>query len=642
MNKLIALFLSLLTALPAYGAGPVLWGPAGALNISSGPVYDRNTPYIKQRQTNYISNGNGSINTAGWTTNGAVTVTRVTTALPRAVTEGTGLSLAAGSATHYAEFCFTIDASDKNTKVQWTFSQAPASYTSGDFRIEAYSYATAACGSSPVELSLSTDIPATGHTPLENFTGSFLPTSFDTTSADFYGIRFVRVAGASTLVISNVIVGPGNILAVPAIGPWIAYTPTGSWTAFTTYAGWYRRVGDTMEVRATAVLAGTPTTAIFTLSLPSGFTMDSTKISFLSTRALGDGSIYDDSGGSGFSRILAQPIFASSTTIEMMAVAATASGSTHYTVRIDQATPIPFANNDVISVNFAVPIAEWAGAPNFAGQNDVEYGFNTQSTINTNDTTSFGYGPQGTVFLANTTATNYDIRWQTPIQATDTIFVQLSLDSGATWFALTSINFMRQGAASYGVGVVSKNSNTSTFTTESTARSTNATYAGAGEPWTSWIVGSTIRWRVVKSRAGVAQAFGLATATQSGLIPRYQQGTYTPVFTDGTNGFGNPSATLNFTRIGNRVTVEGQIRDVNATASATASQFDISLPIATTSLTDATASGVCNVTNGSVSVFSGGLILAGSGNNTELRGYFLAPATSTNNYVSLRFSYTIN
>ena len=119
-------------------------------------------------------------------------------------------------------------------------------------------------------------------------------------------------------------------------------------------------------------------------------------------------------------------------------------------------------------------------------------------------------------------------------------------------------------------------------------------------------------------------------------------GTYTPTFTDGTNGFGTPTPeTFHFTRIGNRVNVVGSIRNFTLTAAATSTVFDISLPIATTSLTHNTVMGQLTAHNSFPSVYNSGGMAADSGNNTEVRGYFLGTAT-TGNFLYVNFSYTIN
>src|SRR6185369_9868403 len=66
------------------------------------------------------------------------------------------------------------------------------------------------------------------------------------------------------------------------------------WVTNTTYAGRWRRVGDSMQIQATISLAGAPTTATFDMTIPSGFTIDTTK--------LAGGAIVDNALGSATSR----------------------------------------------------------------------------------------------------------------------------------------------------------------------------------------------------------------------------------------------------------------------------------------------------------------------------------------------------
>jgi len=585
---------------------------------------------------NLITNPSASSDATTGVTNGTShTTARVSgansplnTAIPTAF-ELTATTTAVESATSGVRWTYTVPAAIRNTKMRVGFS----------YTVQASQTWSVSVRNTAGRLVLNTDVSSDSilANSTATVTGNF-SAAFDSDSdSGNYTVNITRTAGAGTaiLYVTNLAVDAGTIINAAPIGPWIAYTPSsvsglGTPSAYDCH---YRQVGDSVEL-SIRITSGTVTAAGIQVRLPTGLTGVTRSINRLLP-----GNVSTNYAGGTQSGMF--PVLASAFPLDIQVGR---NNSASILTAVGGNTILN--TGDILYLTATVPIAEWAGAPNFAGQNDVEYAFNTQAVVNTTDTTSFGYGPQGAAVISNTAVTDYSVRWLSPIQATDTITLQISLDTGATWMNVNagsagSFGYVRMGSSAYGMYVLEVNSTTSKVSFESTSRPTNATYAGAGQAWSAWAAVST-RWRVVKSRAGVAQAFGLATATQSGLIPRYQQGTYTPTFTDGTNGFGNPSATLNFTRIGNRVTVEGQIRDVNATASATASQFDISLPIATTSLTDATASGVVNVTNGSVNVFSGGLILAGSGNNTELRGYFLAPATSTNNYLSLRFSYTIN
>ncbi len=128
------------------------------------------------------------------------------------------------------------------------------------------------------------------------------------------------------------------------------------------------------------------------------------------------------------------------------------------------------------------------------------------------------------------------------------------------------------------------------------------------------------------------------------IIPELEKntsGTYTPQFTNGTNGFGTPTPELfSWSRVGNRVHVQGQIRDFPLTAANTSTLFDITIPIPARLLSNITVQGHIVATNTTPSIFKAGFVLGDSANNNEVRGYFDAPAT-TNNYMVLTFSYLV-
>jgi hypothetical protein len=279
MNKIVALFVSLFLAYPTYAAGPVLWGPMGAQNIANGPVYDNSIPYIKQPTTNYIANQSGAIDTTGWGVSGSLTATRVTANLPRATTVGTGISLAAGSTNDYAQYCFTLDDNDKNTKLTWTWSQAPASYANGDFVAQVFSFTSANCSGTPTQLYIDQVSSGQDYSILNvNFPQEL---TFDVDSADHYGIRYVRKAGTSTLVVSNVIVGPGEVIPMPASGylgelSGLTVSNNGSKNFTISNRAWRKDnlliLQFSMEGDSNA--SGSTATNEVTLNLPSGYTVD--------------------------------------------------------------------------------------------------------------------------------------------------------------------------------------------------------------------------------------------------------------------------------------------------------------------------------------------------------------------------------
>lgn len=150
---------------------------------------------------------------------------------------------------------------------------------------------------------------------------------------------------------------------------------------------------------------------------------------------------------------------------------------TNYTLQIEATgwvvsntlnTLSPIAG-DYVNIEFRAPIAQWTSNVNLASDFQ-EFAFNTQATINTNDTTSFGYGSGGTPILANTAATFYDVRFNKPILPTDMIIVELRskqtgqwislqnagwpANAGSATFSLLASGFVPTGFAATGIAIV--------------------------------------------------------------------------------------------------------------------------------------------------------------------------------------------
>lgn len=373
MNKIVALFVSLFLSYPTYAAGPVIWGPGGAQNISSGPVYDNNVPYIKQPQTNYVANQSAGIDTTGWTSTGTFGIARVTSGLPRANTVGTGLSFTSGGVDEYAQYCFTLDDSDLNTKLSWSWSQAPSSYAAGDLVAQVYSFATANCGGAATQLYID-QVPSGQDYSIPNYTGP-LDVTFDTSSNLYYGIRYTRKAGSSTLVVSNVIVGPGEIIAMPAVGPIPSYTPTiqGFGTPTITSMQLQR---DGKFLRGLVRFSPSSTSSDEArFGLPSGLTVGYTN----SPSALLVGRWYRNT---------------SSATTVKAGTLHVLQGQTYIRFGFDDYTssqsPTTSRNGDGVSsgtdsifLDFEVPIAEWADTPSYVASAK-------QAVVNAKFTTATG------------------------------------------------------------------------------------------------------------------------------------------------------------------------------------------------------------------------------------------------------------
>jgi len=180
------------------------------------------------------------------------------------------------------------------------------------------------------------------------FTGTF-QTATNTTSVQIFIYNPVAPTGSSSFLLDNFWLGQVSAPIAPAISDWVSFTPTGSWTTNTTYAGRWRRLGDLAEVQYSLALAGAPNTADLTLNLPSGFSIDTSKLATTNYPSVGYGEILD----SGLRGYEAMPTL-NGTTIY---VSHTESGNYGF---VNQANPITFGASDNIAVLVRVPITGWS------------------------------------------------------------------------------------------------------------------------------------------------------------------------------------------------------------------------------------------------------------------------------------------
>jgi hypothetical protein len=132
---------------------------------------------------------------------------------------------------------------------------------------------------------------------------------------------------------------------------WTAFTPTGSWSTNTTYTGFWRRVGDTMEVRVRIALSGAPTSATLTVNCTNGNTIDTAKLLSTNTTVenrLGDGFVLQ---GTPWNLSVAY----SSTT----AVGLYWDAQPDFDNVVTQALPNTFSNGHSIQFRASFPIVGW-------------------------------------------------------------------------------------------------------------------------------------------------------------------------------------------------------------------------------------------------------------------------------------------
>jgi hypothetical protein len=189
---------------------------------------------------------------------------------------------------------------------------------------------------------------------------------------------------AYTLAIDNVVVGPQTVQYGAPVTDWQSYTPTGTWTTNTTYTGRWRRVGDSMQLTATAALSGAPNAVGLKFNMPAGYTIDTAKlansnISGGSRQILGNVSILD----SGLSVRSGVIVYESATSLWPYSADSTGDFS------ISNTMPITFGSGDAVSITATVPILGWSSTVQMSNDTDtrvVAASVSSGAGVNANNT----------------------------------------------------------------------------------------------------------------------------------------------------------------------------------------------------------------------------------------------------------------
>jgi hypothetical protein len=323
---------------------------------------------------NYIKTSNFEANIKGWTrfkdtgsrvvdgTGGSpdagFTVERSTTTPLR----GSGSMLLTVGGTLQANgvaYDFTIDKADqtKQMTIKFDYEVASGTYSGGTSTTDSdlIFYIVGDTGGTPTPIE---------PTPFKLDCGlnvQCTATAQFQTLAAVTGYRLVFYVATSanaafTMKVDDIRIGPTRYAFGSSIGDWQTYTPTGAWTSNTTYTGGWRRVGSDIEVFVAVSLSGAPTSATFTAILPSGLTVDTTKISSSTTlqHTCGIGRLNDANGSS-----YPVTVLYNSTNSVKLAMTDDAATGTVIAGYVDQATPITFAASDSIYFSFKLPISGW-------------------------------------------------------------------------------------------------------------------------------------------------------------------------------------------------------------------------------------------------------------------------------------------
>jgi hypothetical protein len=574
------------------------------------PYYDNGSSLISlvssssgSGEVNAVLNPNAADDTTGYTAATNYTVAKDTSNSPLSPATSTSLSMTTTTASSESSTSgiyysiSTMPAGLKNRKLKVEFYATIPATSAGVWRLSVYSGST--------RMALSTDSSSVTTLP-GGVTGKFTA-YFDADSSSSYTVNFTQTTRTSsnTMYVTGLIVGPG----IQPQGAAVGETQYGVYS-LTFSAGFgttslpilaVTREGNIAKFRG-SIKTGTTAASTASFTLPSGFTIDSSK--FSSTANFQQ---------VGFSRNLANTDSVWTTTDNNVIFY---DGSTTNTLYLCQTMTTNayqkqngntiLLNNNVMDFYFEIPVSEWSGSGTVAiAQNDVEYAYNT-STSDAADTTSFGYGPAGTAFPSSALTANRKkrVRFQTPILATDKIVMEVQTSSSGAWQELVSDSIptangaaagpsqlVQQNSVDYGAGIDPTSVNSTDVDVILARYAFNAsTYGASGAAWNATSGG--YKWRLRKISQGSAVGFGLATTTSSGLVNPYTQGSgvvYAGTFTSAASNTVNldtvdiASYPINYMRVGNVVTMSGLV-DVNATTGGgTTTSFDFTVPVASSS-----------------------------------------------------------
>lgn len=357
----------------AYGDMPFGSGSAGQVlkNVGGTPTWSSFSGGI-----NYLSaNPDAESDTSGWAnyadaagstpvdgTGGSPTfaISRTTSSPLR----GTGSFLytkdAANRQGEGSSYAFTIDSADQGKVLTATFDYTVGSGTYATEDLTVYVYdVTNATVIQPAGYQIQSVVAGVMQKHVAVF-----QTASNSTSYRLCIHVASTSASAYTVKADNFYVGPQIVAYGAPVTDWVDYTPTGSWVTNVTHTGRWRRVGSVMELETLSTCSGATTSANYTISLPSGYTIDTSKLATITAETnFGVGALKDN----GISQYaVTQVYYNSSTTVAI----ARDSGSGQ-NGGISNTTPFTFGSGDTVYLRFSVPILGWSSCVQMSSDTDT-------------------------------------------------------------------------------------------------------------------------------------------------------------------------------------------------------------------------------------------------------------------------------
>lgn len=334
---------------------------------------------------------------------------------------------------------FTIEEGDKNKVFDITFNlKTSANYVTGDMGVYIYD----------VDNSV---IINTNNVNIAQGQGKYLGKFFATGALNYRLLFHIQTtnANAYTVQLDNIRAEQEKRVTSFAGSDWIAFPSVAAGTLITatttspTYGtvaqnvAYWRRVGDSMEIiwdyRQTT--AGSNGVGKYLFNLPPGFTIDTSRLAVNTVTPTSSVGKMTMVTGLTSEYAFADAYVYSNTQLWVFgAYSNNASGNTLFTWG-SGGFGFPGTTTSY-HLKATVPISGWSSNINLI-QSQTEFAYNTDTSTSVDDTTDFGYGPEGVNIVAISKPSGIvkkRVRFRTPIQITDKIEVEVN--NGAGWQSL--------------------------------------------------------------------------------------------------------------------------------------------------------------------------------------------------------------
>lgn len=500
MNRIVALLLTFIFAHAQ--AASVFPGPSGTLQTITSKGLLVRGGWVTNDRDNYVVNPDGFVNNSGITVSGATAT--------KQIFGGSAL----GENGH-----MQIGLTAVSTAVaQWAVRSLSPGLKGQQCTVAIQAYNLSISGTSVPEIRVTQNAVIVARMDLTISTTAqplLLPvpcgdaTQIASTTVDV-GFR-TWTSGTATFNVSGLFYGDirksgqfGDAANVTAWRTTTSWTPsTGSKGTTTTDSLRYARIGDTAHFRWDYVqtAAGTAGSGAYTFTLPDSLVADSSKVTFGTASdangRVGRALVYD-----GTSALEGEVYLVNSTQIQVRDMP----GASNFAGGAAQ--NFGDTNLTISFYDVFIPIANWPTASSAVtpARSETEYASNT-STADSTDTTSFANGVDGSPTPGALTAFRRKrVRFQTPIQATDSLFVEVRVGSSGAWRPLTAVDgatgiqpFTIQSGVTYGVGINTSAVNSTDLDIDfGQYFHASGAFGVAGSSWP--LAGS--RWRVRKGPAG--------------------------------------------------------------------------------------------------------------------------------------------